>query len=387
MHWSYGLFRIFGIQVRMHVTFLFIVAYFAFVWGAMRQPGGVLGAAYGVVLVIMLFGLVTIHELTHSLVARKFGVEVKNITLLPIGGMASMSEIPRDPRQELAISVAGPLSNVVLALVMAVGAALFVNLGDLTDPDHLASLLMGTGFKSAYFYLMAVNVMLAVFNLLPAFPMDGGRVFRAFLTLRVGRPRATRLAVQVGQTLALLLGLLGVLGGGIIMLLVAMFIYFGAQAEGRQEEVQTVLGGLRVSQAVNTGVEVVQPQQTIGEVAARLFHTYQEDFPVVDRGGKVVGVLTRDVLISGLSEHGPSVSVGDTMRKEFPRITLDWPLYEAFTEMRSQGVKAVPVMQGETLAGMLSVEDISEAYTLLSSAGPDLAQRVSSQPPNTESEE
>src|SRR5680860_1440631 len=263
MHWSYGLFRIFGIQVRMHVTFLFIVAYFAFVWGAMRQPGGVLGAAYGVVLVIMLFGLVTIHELTHSLVARKFGVEVKNITLLPIGGMASMSEIPRDPRQELAISVAGPLSNVVLALVMAVGAALFVNLGDLTDPDHLASLLMGTGFKSAYFYLMAVNVMLAVFNLLPAFPMDGGRVFRAFLTLRVGRPRATRLAVQVGQTLALLLGLLGVLGGGIIMLLVAMFIYFGAQAEGRQEEVQAVLGGLRVSQAVNTGVEVVQPQQTI----------------------------------------------------------------------------------------------------------------------------
>lgn len=383
VHWSYGLFRIFGIQVRMHVTFLFIVAYFAFVWGALREPGGLSGAVYGVVLVMLLFGLVTIHELTHSRVAQRFGIEVTSITLLPIGGMASMSEMPQDPRQELVVSVAGPLSNVVLAFMMAVGALLFLDLGDLADPGHVTSLLLGTGFRSAYVYLMVINVMLAVFNLLPAFPMDGGRVLRSFLALRVGKARATRIAVQVGQTFALLLGLLGVLGGGVIMLLVAIFIYFGAQAEGRQEEVRAVLGDLKVDQAVNTGVETARPEQTIGEIAARLFHTYQEDFPVVDAREKVVGVLTRDRLVSSLSEHGPGFPVGDTMRNEFPQITLDMPLYEAFTEMRSRGVKAVPVMEGETLLGMLSVEDITEVYSLLSSAGPDLARRVPSEPKDT----
>lgn len=294
-----------------------------------------------------------------------------------------MSEMPQDPRQELVVSVAGPLSNVVLAFMMAVGALLFLDLGDLADPGHVTSLLLGTGFRSAYVYLMVINVMLAVFNLLPAFPMDGGRVLRSFLALRVGKARATRIAVQVGQTFALLLGLLGVLGGGVIMLLVAIFIYFGAQAEGRQEEVRAVLGDLKVDQAVNTGVETARPEQTIGEIAARLFHTYQEDFPVVDAREKVVGVLTRDRLVSSLSEHGPGFRVGDTMRNEFPQITLDMPLYEAFTEMRSRGVKAVPVMEGETLLGMLSVEDITEVYSLLSSAGPDLARRVPSEPKDT----
>ena len=380
MHWSYRIFRIFGIDVRVHATFLFIVAYFAFVWGAMREPGGWLGALYGVLLVVLLFALVLVHELSQSRVAQHYGIEVKNITLLPIGGVSSMEEIPQDPRKELIISVVGPLSNVVLGLVMLAAAPLFFDVGKVFSAGEFSNLLLSRGFVAAYVYVFVVNLTLAVFNLLPAFPMDGGRVFRAFLAMRMGRPRATRIAVVVGQILAVAMGVAGLLGGGVFLMLVAVFIYFGAQAEGAGNDLQRVLGDLRVKQAVNTRIETASPGQTIGELAARLFHIYQEDFAVVDSGGQVVGVLTRDRLISMLGKHGSDFPVSEAMRTEFPICGLDDSVYDAFMRMRTQQFKAAPVIEGGRLIGMVSLEDISEVYTLLQVGGPALAAQVSDEP-------
>lgn len=378
---SLRIFRVFGIDVRVHITFVFIVAYFAFVWGVLQKPGGLGAALYGVLLVILLFALVVVHELTHARVAQRYGIGVKSIVLLPIGGMAQMDEIPRDPRKEFTISVVGPLSNLVLGLVMLGVSFLFIDYGSITSAASFNELLLSISPRGLFFYLMLVNFTLAVFNLLPAFPMDGGRVFRALLAMRMDRVRATRIAVAVGQVLAVVLGVWGIFGGGIFMILIAAFIFFGAAAEGTGETAQSVMGGLRVRQALNKGVDVVRMGQTLGEPAARLFHTYQEDFPVVDDDGSVVGMLTRDRLISLLGQHGAAYPVADSMRTDYPIATLDEPLNDVFARMRAAGIKAIPVMDGGRqgrLLGMVSMEDISEVYSLMQAGGPELLARVQS---------
>lgn len=375
---SLRLFRVFGIDVKVHISFVFVVAYFAYLWGVVYKPGGWGGALYGVVLVVLLFGLVTVHELSHSRVAQHFGVEVKGITLLPIGGVAQMSEMPRDPRKELLISVAGPASNLLIALAMGIGAIFIYAPGELTGFEDFAELLFQRSVKGAYLYLLLVNVTLAAFNLLPAFPLDGGRVFRALLALKLGPRRATRIASRVGQGLALALGLWGLLGGGIFVLLIAIFIFFGASGEAQGEEVSEVLGALTVGQAVNTDVELATPNQVVGELAAKLFHTYQEDFLVVDEEGRLLGILTRDKLIEALSRHGRFYPVRSAMRTDVPAVSPNATLFEAYNLMRSVGTKAVPVVDGDRLIGMLSVDDISDIYSLLAAAGPELARMVPS---------
>jgi len=376
MKLSIKLFRVFGIDVRVHATFIFIVAYFAYVWGALQKPGGVWGALYGVLLVILLFALVVIHELTHARVAQHYGVKVKNITLLPIGGLASMEEIPEEPRKELTISIAGPLSNLVISAVMLALLPLVVDWGSLSVSGLFGTLIFERSFAGAYLYILVANAFLALFNLLPAFPLDGGRVFRASLTFRMGRARATRIAVLAGQALAVAMAVYGFLGGGIILILIAIFIFFGAQGEGSQGEVQRVLASLRVKQVVNPRVHVARRGQTLGDLAARLFHTYQEDFPVLSGHGELEGILTRDRLIAELGKHGPEYPVAEAMRTDFPAVGLDDPVTDALQRMRARGFKAVPIVERGVLVGMLSLEDITEVYSLLSAGGQDLLKRV-----------
>lgn len=376
MRWSVRLFTAFGIDVRVHVSFLLIVAYFAFIWGSVRKPGGLGPALYGVLLVVLLFGLVVIHELTHSRVAQAYGIKVKSITLLPIGGMAAMEEIPEDPKKELLISAAGPLSNLVLGGLMLAGAFALFPAGDVTDVGRLISLSGEPSAKGAYLYLMVINFTLAVFNLLPAFPMDGGRVFRALLSFRLGRRRASKVAVALGQLFALAMGLFGIFSGNILLILIAAFIYFGAQGESTGDAVRQTLGDLRVSQAVNVAVEYASPDQVIGELATRLFHSYQTDFPVLDRDGALVGVVTRDRLIANLAEHGVDHPVAQAMLRDYPTATLEETVFDAFMRMRGGRFKAIPVVDRDRFVGMVSLEDIGEIYSLLSAAGPDLARQV-----------
>lgn len=376
MKLSIKLFRAFGIDVRVHATFVFIVAYFAYVWGALQKPGGVWGALYGVVLVVLLFAVVVIHELTHARVAQHYGIKVKNITLLPIGGIASMEEIPEEPRKELAISIAGPLSNLVISAIMLALLPLVVDWGSLSVSGVFGTLIFERSFAGAYLYILVANMFLALFNLLPAFPLDGGRVFRASLAFRMGRARATRIAVLAGQALAVAMALYGFLGGGIFLILIAIFIFFGAQGEGSQGEVQRVLGGLRVKQVVNPRVHVARRGQTLGELAARLFHSYQEDFPVISGHGELEGILTRDRLIAELGKHGPEYPVAEVMRTDFPAVGLNDLVTYALQKMRAGNFKAVPIVEQGVLVGMLSLEDITEVYSLLSAGGQDLLRRV-----------
>lgn len=385
MRFSYRIFRVFGIDVRVHVTFVFIVAYFAYVWGILLEPGGLWGALYGTLLVVLLFALVVIHELTHSRVAQHYGIKVKSITLLPIGGLAAMEEIPEEPRKELAISAAGPLSNLVIMIIMLALLPLVVDWNSLTFTSVFSSRMFERSFTGAYLYILVINGFLAIFNLLPAFPLDGGRVFRAFLAMRMGRARATRIAVVVGQALAVAMAVYGFFGGGIILILVAIFIFFGAQGEGGQGEMQRVLSGLRVNQVVNPGVHVARRGQTLGELAARLFHTYQEDFPVASGRGELEGILTRDRLIAELAQHGPDYPVEEVMRTDFPVIGLEDSVTFAMERMRAGDFKAVPVIDHGALVGMLSLEDIAEVYSLISAGGQELVERVSEVRPSTRS--
>ena len=383
MRFSYRVFRAFGIDVRVHVTFVFIVAYFAVVWGALRQPGGGWGALYGVLLVVLLFALVVIHELTHSRMAQHYGIKVKSIILLPIGGLSSMEAIPEEPRKEFVISIVGPLSNLVLGGIMVAILPAVVSWSSL-NAGHLSDLLFSRSFTGAYLYVLVSNLFLGAFNLLPAFPMDGGRVFRAALAWRLGRPLATRIAVFVGQALAVAMAIAGLFfGGGILLVLVAIFIFIGAQAEGSQDPVQRVLAGLQVKQVVRPGVHVARRGQNLGEIAARLFHSYQEDFPVVGGRGDLEGILTRDRLIAMLGQHGPDYPVADAMRTDFPAVGLDDRVTYVLEKMKAGNFKAVPVVEAGRLVGMLSLEDISEVVSLLSAGGEDILRRVPSvEPPS-----
>lgn len=376
MRLSFKIFRAFGIDVRVHVTFAFIVAYFAYIWGVVQGPGGVRGALYGVLLVILLFALVVIHELTHSRVAQHYGVAVRSITLLPIGGVAAMEEIPEEPRKELAISAAGPLSNVVIGAIMLALSPLVIDWGTQSFTGFFSEQVLERSPAGAYAYILVVNWFLALFNLLPAFPLDGGRVFRALLALRMDRARATRIAVAVGQVLAVAMAVYGFFGGGLILVLVAIFIFFGAQGEGMHGEVQRVLRELKVKQVVNPNVHVARRGQTLGELAARLFHTYQEDFPVLSGRGDLEGILTRDRLIAELGRHGPDYPVAEAMRTDFPLVGLEDEVSEVLARMRAGNFKAVPVVDHGLLVGMLSVDDISEVYSLLSAGGRELLRRV-----------
>jgi Zn-dependent protease len=376
MRYSLRLFRAFGVNVKVHWSFVFIVAYFAYIWGVVQPPGGLWNALYGVLLVIVLFILVVIHELTHSRVAIHYGVKVRSITLLPIGGVAEMEEIPEEPRKELAISAAGPLSNVVIGLIMLAFYPLVIEPGAVAGAGGFFDLVFERSPRGAYLYIMVINGFLAVFNLLPAFPLDGGRVFRALLALRMDRARATRVAVLVGQALAIGMAIYGILGGGIFLILIAIFIFFGAQAESGAGVYQQTLEHVRVKHVVNTEFVVAQRRQTLGELAARLFHTYQPDFPVVGEGDELEGILTRDSLIAELGRQGPEYPVELAMRTDFPRVGLEDPIVDVMRRMREGGFKAVPVVDRGELVGLLSLEDISEVYSLLAAGGRELLSRV-----------
>jgi stage IV sporulation protein FB len=242
------LFKVRGIQIRMHITFPLILVWGAIQFGVLARRG-LAGALFGVIVTGLLFVIVVLHELGHSVVAQSYGVPVRQILLLPIGGIAQLGKIPEKPNQELAIAIAGPLVNFALAGLLAIvglAAGLDMTLRGLAG---VLSQLGSANLSAIFRYVFVSNLFLGLFNLLPAFPMDGGRVLRAVLASRMDYARATALAVTIGQGLAWLMGLWGFLGGGFFLVLVAIFVYTGAGQEGRMVMVRSVLGELKVGQA------------------------------------------------------------------------------------------------------------------------------------------
>ena len=364
---SLKLFSVRGIDIRVHVTFPLILIWAALQFGWLTG-GGVEGAIFGVIVILLLFTIVTLHELGHSAAALRFGVPVKNIVLLPIGGVAQLERIPENPRQELIIAAAGPAVNFGLALILLLVALPF-NL-PLTDISGLLSGPVTLSLANIFTFIFVQNIFLALFNLIPAFPLDGGRMLRALLAMRLPYARATAVAAAVGRTFAWLLGLYGFLSGGLFLIILAIFVYISAGQEGSQVQLRSILSGIRVEDAFSRQVLTLRPSDPL-ELAANLtLRSLQSSFPVCE-GGRLLGMLTYPRLLETLGSHGRSTPARAVMQTEVPSVTPATPLIEAQALFNSSQLDALPVFENDLFVGMLTNRDVNEMFRLLS-AEPEL---------------
>jgi Zn-dependent protease/predicted transcriptional regulator len=310
-----------------------------------------LAAAGRVLFVLVVFATVVLHELGHALTAQRFGIRTRSITLLPIGGVASLERMPDKPLQELLVAVAGPAVNVAIAIVLF--AALTAAGRPILSVDP--QLLDGAPFAVRLFW---VNVSLAAFNLLPAFPMDGGRVLRALLAIRLEAVRATRIAARIGQGFAVVLGVFGLLANPMLAVL-ALFLWLAAAAEAGAAETKAALSGAPVSAAMTTDFYVLDVNDELGAVARQLVSGPRVDFPVTS-DGVVVGILTRAGLIEGLANRGPRARVRDSMVRAFTVAAPDDSLETVLPRLESSASRTVPVIDRGRLVGLLTPEGVGE---------------------------
>ncbi len=349
MKGSIKLFEIFGISINIHITFLLLPLLFL-----------VMGGLKSMVLVLIVFICVVFHELTHSLVARKFGIKVKDITLLPIGGVASMSKIPENPKQEFLISIAGPMSNIVIASVLFF---VFYYVPWMPRPI-LGNPALGDSWLHMIAWIPWINIFLAGFNLLPAFPMDGGRVLRSLLATRMDYRRATKIAVNIGHVFAIIFGYIGLAHGRIILLLIAVFIYMAASAEGSHVELKESLKGFKVKDVLSSQFLTLDRDTLISKVLELIFKTRQEDFPVMDEN-KMAGFITRGDIIRAMHEYGPAKRISDIMRTNVPTVTSEDKLTKVQRIMEENQIKALPVVRGSVICGVVTLEDIGRVYSIM----------------------
>jgi Zn-dependent protease len=349
MKWSIKIARIAGIEVRLHLTFLLFLAWIGFSY---YQLGGATAATRGVVFLLALFGCVLLHEFGHALAARGFGIRTPDITLLPIGGVARLQRMPDKPLQELIVAIAGPLVNVVIA------AVLIFALGQHLQWEHLERLNQpGIALLAK---LASVNIGLVLFNLIPAFPMDGGRVLRALLALALPYSRATHIAAGVGQALALVFGIVGLFANP-MLILIAFFIFLGAQQEAALAQMKDITLGAPVSEATGTHWMRLPPHARLDDAAETLLRTSQDDFPVVDDDNRLLGVLTRDDMIAALKRHGPNAPVVNFMRRDLPVVSAHHSFEEAFRGMQECGCPALPVVDRfGRFVGLITPENVGE---------------------------
>jgi len=352
MRASWKLTRIAGIDIYVHVTFLILLAWVGLSHYLLRHRW--LDVAEGMVFIIALFAIVVLHELGHALMARRFGIRTRDIILLPIGGVGRLERIPDEPRQELLVALAGPAVNVVLAAVLFAVLAASERLTALTDMT-----LVGGDFLSK---LMWINVSLAIFNLLPAFPMDGGRVLRALLAIRMNYLRATKIAARIGQATALVFGLLGLFVNPFLVL-IALFVWMGAAQEASIAQMRAALGQLRVGQVMTTEFRTLSPRELLSEAARKALAGYQRDFPVLE-DGRVVGVLTQENLLSGMTARGLDGSVSDAMQTSFETADPSDMVEPVLARLQASNCRALPVVREGRLAGMLTLEGIGEFLTI-----------------------
>jgi Zn-dependent protease/CBS domain-containing protein len=345
MSWSLPIARIAGIQLRIHVTFLLLIGWIA------------LGSASAVVFVLLLFLCVVLHEFGHALAAKGYGINTPDITLLPIGGVARLERIPEEPKQELVIAAAGPAVTAIIAL------SLFVVIASRGGTEFGASVQSGDLLVN----LFKINVWLLLFNLIPAFPMDGGRVLRALLATRLSYARATQVAATVGQAFAFFFGIIGLFGiPGIFnpnpfLIFIAFFVYIGASQEAALAQMRDVSRRFPVSSAMVREFRSLPESATLEEAVDALLATSQHDFPVLDEAGNVAGILTRHDLIAALRKNDPTIRVGDVMRRDIPTVTTGTRFEEAFRIMQECNCPAVPVLDSmKRLVGLLTPENVSE---------------------------
>ncbi len=353
MGWSIRIGRLAGIDVFMHWTFPLLLVFIAA--SALMQGHSAAVALQGVAFVAAVFGCVVLHELGHALAARRFGVATRDITLLPIGGVARLERMPEKPSQELLVAIAGPAVNVVIAGVLFGVLAAMGNLSRTLEVE-----ILGGPFLAQ---LMWVNVALVLFNMLPAFPMDGGRVLRALLAMKMPYARATKVAATAGQVMAVLFGILGIMFNW-LLLFIAIFIYFGAAQEAAAAQFRSLIKGVAVHQAMIPQPATLSPYDRIEDAADAAALGHQRDFPVMHEG-RIVGLLVADDLFAGL-ERGdlPGNTVADVMRRDPPTIEATAQLEGALALIQQHGVPSLPVTYYGQLVGLVTVDSLSRFANL-----------------------
>jgi Zn-dependent protease len=340
MKWATKVGTFAGISVYVHTTFLMLIAWVAF---AHWQTGhSVSAAVQGVAFVLALFGCVVLHEFGHALTAKRFGIKTRDITLLPIGGLARLERMPDDPRQELWVALAGPAVNVVIAV------ALFVVLPVTGTFAPLSTLSVTSG--SFLERLMIVNVFLVAFNMLPAFPMDGGRVLRALLAIRMDYTRATQLAANIGQGMALAFGLIGLFTNPFLMF-------------------------IALERAMITDFRTLVPNDSLARAVELLLSGAQQDFPVVDAGA-VVGILTRGGLLTALARQEQRAPVGQVMRRDFLVADASDMLDITFQRLQGHECHTIPVVRRGDLVGLVTMDNVGEFLSVQAALGGRPARRA-----------
>ena len=358
MRWSITIGRFGGTAVKIHITFILLLAWIAFsAW----SRGGPAAALDSTVFIVLLFACVVLHEFGHIAAARRYGIGTPEVTLLPIGGVASLQRLPSDPSQELVVALAGPAVNLAIGLVLiaVVGS---VRPDELTQIDNPNLSLIGR--------LAIANIFLAVFNLIPAFPMDGGRVLHALVAMRVGGPRATEIAARIGQALAFGLGFLGLFGNPLLVF-IAIFVYIAAAAEAQMSAAHESLKGVSVGEAMETRFTPVSIDASLGQAVDALLATAQHEFPVVDAFGKPVGLLTREDILSAVRKHGGDEPASAFMRSGVQAVRPATPVESVFDRLQGPGSAAFYVTDADgRIVGLLTRQALGEVM-MIRAARPD----------------
>lgn len=354
MSWSLSIGKVAGTVVRLHITFVLLLAW---IFASSYASNGASAAWNTLLFVVLLFLCVLLHEFGHIFAARIFGVPTPYVTLLPIGGVAQLERIPEEPWEEFLIAIAGPAVNVVIAAVLIVftgahlGASAAMGVDDMQIPmvDRLAT----------------VNVFLAVFNLIPAFPMDGGRVLRAAFASRMGFVRATERAASIGQFIAFILGFIGLFHNPILVF-IAVFVYLAASSEAHSVALRAVSRGVPVRQAMMTNFVTLRPESHIDEAVNVLLQTGQRTFPVVDSNGRFIGVLDRADILRSMKQVGPDARVSDAMVAPALVVNCRATLEQAFRLMQENSATTVGVTDGTgKLVGLVTSETLAEMLAVM----------------------
>ncbi len=341
-----GTLRVFGIPIRLHFTFLLLLVFLIFI-GIGGKQSGLSTALY----IAALFASVLVHEICHAVVARFYGLKTREIVMFPIGGVSRLEGQPK-PRQELPIALAGPASNLVIGLALLAAQRNFLPIATLSVPTD-ANLLERIGVG---------NLLLGLFNLLPAYPMDGGRILRSLIALRKSEDEATQIAAAAGRFLAVAMGLFGLLSANFLLVFVALFVYLGAAQEGAAARGRSLTTGFPVRAAMITDFRTLAHGNSIREAGALLLSTSQQDFPVMS-GPEVIGLLTRSALMRAMLQEGPDAYVAGAMDRNFTRLSPDVDLATALPRVSAAGSCAL-VMDGDKLLGMLTAEHLYEFILL-----------------------
>ncbi|MDF1629521.1 MAG: site-2 protease family protein [Alcanivoracaceae bacterium] len=353
MKWSFRFARVAGIDIAVHATFALLLGWIALtVWRTTQSGSAVL---QGLAFVLTLFACVVLHELGHALTARHFGIRTRSITLLPIGGVAAMEKMPEDPKQEMLVAIAGPMVNVAIAIVIG----LWISLNNIAPPDVNADTSQLFGSPAAFLYsLLSINLILAIFNMLPAFPMDGGRVLRAALAMRMEHHLATIRAAKIGQSMAVVLFFLGFFYSPILML-ISVFIWFAAGAESGAEQLRHSLNRVSPRQAMISRFDLLHGGDMLQRALDLTLQTDQKNFPVQFADGSLHALSQKDML-AALRSDGEQVRLHSLSLPPLECCDIHEPMEQVLDRIQHQSNPIIGVTDEAKLCGVIHLENIME---------------------------